>query len=118
VQSAAAAASWMALSWSTTDPRGVNGLACVNVGGGGGGGPSPAHLCSLALRQGLSARVLASSRAKQRVSETGHSVQTLLTTYVSVIEELRGEPRQSAETLIRSARGPQMDRETAVGGEK
>jgi hypothetical protein len=31
----------------------------------------------------------------------GHTLQTLLSTYTHVIEELRGSPRRSAESLIR-----------------
>jgi integrase len=46
------------------------------------------------------------------IAETmGHSIQTLLGTYTHVIEELRGQPGESAETLIRNARkrrGPQL----------
>jgi len=34
----------------------------------------------------------------------GHSLQTLLSAYVHVIEELRGQERRSATELIREAR--------------
>lgn len=36
--------------------------------------------------------------------QMGHSLQTLLSTYTRVIEELRSTPRVRAETLIRQAR--------------
>jgi integrase len=36
--------------------------------------------------------------------QMGHSIQTLLSTYTHVMEELRGKKRRAAEALIREAR--------------
>lgn len=67
------------------------------------------------LRHSLASLLFAEGMNPAEIAEQmGHSIQTLLTTYVSVIEELRGEPRESAEALIREARGPQLHRD-AVG---
>jgi hypothetical protein len=48
----------------------------------------------------------------------GHSIETLLGTYVAVIEELRGRAQESAEKLIQEARGPKMDRSASEGGKQ
>jgi integrase len=42
--------------------------------------------------------------------QMGHSLQTLLGTYTHVIEELRGEPARSAETLVQEARNKRGNR--------
>jgi integrase len=57
------------------------------------------------LRHSLASLLFAEGRNPAEIAEQmGHTVQTLLSTYTHVIEELRGSPRQSAETLIRKAR--------------
>jgi integrase len=53
--------------------------------------------------------------------QLGHSLQTLLGTYTHVIDELRGQPRRSAEDLIREARDshrPQIAPAEASAGEQ
>jgi integrase len=70
------------------------------------------------LRHSLASLLFAEGRNPAEIAEMmGHSIETLLGTYVGVIEELRGEPQQLAETLIRAARGPQMDRLASQGEE-
>jgi integrase len=57
------------------------------------------------LRHSLASLLFAEGRNPAEIAEQmGHTLQTLLSTYTHVIEELRGSPRKSAETLIRQAR--------------
>jgi integrase len=57
------------------------------------------------LRHSLASLLFAERLNPAEIAEQmGHSLQTLLGTYTHVIEELRGEPARSAETLIREAR--------------
>jgi integrase len=63
------------------------------------------------LRHGLASLLFAEGRNPAEIAELmGHSIETLLGTYVGAMEELRGKPTRPAEELIREARGPQMDR--------
>jgi integrase len=67
------------------------------------------------LRHSLASLLFAEGRNPAEIAEElGHSLQVLLGTYVGVIEELRGKPRQTAEALIRAARGPEMDHSASV----
>jgi len=57
------------------------------------------------LRHSLASLLFAEQRNPAEIAEyMGHSVQVLLSTYVHVIEELRGRERVSAEEEIRAAR--------------
>jgi integrase len=63
------------------------------------------------LRHSFASLLFAEQTNPAEIAEQmGHSIQTLFREYTHVIEELRGQPRQSAEALIRGARdshGPQ-----------
>jgi hypothetical protein len=57
------------------------------------------------LRHSFASLLFAEGTNPAEIAEQmGHSLQTLLNTYTHVIEELRGQPRRSAEALIREAR--------------
>jgi integrase len=57
------------------------------------------------LRHSLASLLFAEGRNPAEIAEQmGHTLQSLLSTYTHVIEELRGSPSQPAETLIREAR--------------
>jgi integrase len=58
------------------------------------------------LRHSFASLLFAEGVNPAEISEQmGHSLQTLLTTYTHVIEELRGHERQSADTIVRQERG-------------
>jgi integrase len=57
------------------------------------------------LRHSFASLLLAEQRNPAEVAEAlGHSLQTLFSTYAHVLNELRGQPRQTAESIIRKAR--------------
>ena len=57
------------------------------------------------LRHSLASLPFAEGKNPAEIAEQmGHTLQTLLSTYTHVIEELRGSPRKAAESLIRQAR--------------
>jgi integrase len=71
------------------------------------------------LRHSLASLLFAEGRNPGEIAEMmGHSIETLLGTYVGVIEELRGKPQQPADELIREARGPQLDRSAKRASEQ
>lgn len=62
------------------------------------------------LRHSFASLMFAEGRNPAWIAEqTGHTLQTLLTTYVRVIEELRDAERVDAEQLIRKARAGGVD---------
>lgn len=68
------------------------------------------------LRHSFASLMFAAGRNPAQIAEqTGHTLQTLLTTYVRVIEELRDAETVDPEALIRAARNSTGERGTEAG---